>query len=72
MKRFDKIIRDKYNTELILEYIDNRNLTKKEFCLQCKMSMSVFYNILNQMDVKLMSVFKIAKCMGVPIHMLFK
>ena len=72
MKNPVNTINEKLNTQIIIEYIENNNLTKKEFCQQCKISISTFYKIINGKNFNLISLFKIAKIIEVPIHMFFK
>ncbi|MBD5100703.1 MAG: helix-turn-helix transcriptional regulator [Clostridiales bacterium] len=72
MKNSNNSITEKPNSQLIIAYIENNNLTKKEFCQQCKISISTFYKIINGKNINLISLFKIAKIMNVPVHMFFK
>lgn len=67
MKNTSKLI----NTRLINDYIKDNHLTKKEFCKTCKISVTTYYNIINGKDFNLLSLFRIAKTVGVPIHRLF-
>lgn len=72
MKYSDKTIREQVNRQVILAYIVNNNLTEKEFCRQCQISIWAFYKITNGRNFNLISLFKIAKKMNTPIHTLFK
>ncbi len=62
---------DKLNIQIIEKYIKTNNLTKKEFCKQCNISTSTFYRIMQGKDFNLLSLFRIAKKMNVPIHQFF-
>lgn len=61
-----------YNIGIIEEYKLKNGLTVNEFCELCKISESVYYRIMRGGDVKLNSLFKITKKMGIPIHLIFK
>lgn len=56
-----------YNTTLILNFIKNNNLTKKEFCKLCKLSKTSFYNILSNRNVSTLSMLKVAIFMKVKL-----
>ena len=62
----------KLNTKLIFDYIKNNNLTKKDFCSQCKISASTFYRIINGKDFRLVALFKIAKIMNLNLYQFFE
>ncbi len=64
-------MKDKLNVQIIEEYIKTNNLTKKDFCKQCNISVSTFYRIMHGKDFNLLSLFRIAKNMNVPIHKFF-
>lgn len=49
------------NVKLILDYIKENNLTRKEFCEQCDINLSTFYRIINNKNNKLIPMIKIAK-----------
>lgn len=59
------------NAQLILNYIKDNNLTKKEFCKRCKVKASTFYNIINCKNFNMTNLIKIAKTMNVPLYMFF-
>lgn len=61
-----------FNSRTIFEYIENNNLTHKEFCNHCGISISTFYRILNGKNCNLISLFKISRKVNVPLHKLFK
>ncbi|MDE6585193.1 MAG: helix-turn-helix domain-containing protein [Clostridia bacterium] len=63
---------NKLNTKLILDYIKNNNLTKKEFCRKCKISTSTLYKIINEKDFQLIALFKIAKIMNLKPYRFFE
>lgn len=60
------------NLKLILDFIQSNNLTKKDFCKQCNIDFSTFYKIINGKNYKLLSLFKIANKIQVPVCHLFK
>ncbi len=64
-------MKDKLNVEIIEEYIKTNNLTIKDFCKQCNISISTFYRIMHGKDFNLLSLFRIAKKINVPIHEFF-
>ncbi len=59
------------NTKIIEQFMAENRLSKKEFCARCKISVATYYRIMQNKDVNLRSLFKIAKTMGVPIKTLF-
>ena len=63
---------NKVNVKIIVEYLKENNLTRKEFCRQCRISTSTFYKIINGNDFGLQSLFRIAKRMDIRICELFK
>ena len=65
-------MKGKFNTEIMNEYVKANKLTKAEFCRQCEISVSTFYNIINGKNVYLKSLLKIAKRMNVKISCLVK
>lgn len=56
------------NTKIIEEFMAENRLTKKGFCTRCKISVATYYRIMQNKDVNLRSLFKIAQTMGVPIN----
>lgn len=72
MKELNKNFDNTINTKLILEYIQINNLTMKEFCKQCNISIATFYRIIKHKNFKLISLFRIAKKIQAPVHTLFK
>ncbi len=63
---------EQLDVEKITEYIKENGLTKKEFCKQCNISPSALYRITHGKNFNLISLFRIAKRMNVPIHQFFK
>ncbi len=64
-------MKDKLNVKLIEKYIKTNNLSIKNFCKQCNISTSTFYRIMQGKDFNLLSLFRIAKNMNLPIHEFF-
>ena len=62
----------KINVEIITDYISANRLTKKEFCEKCKIGISTLYSIFKQKNVDVLSLFKIAKAINVPLYRFFK
>ncbi|MBD5632098.1 MAG: helix-turn-helix transcriptional regulator [Clostridia bacterium] len=60
------------NTKIIESYIRENNLTKTEFCRQCKISTSTYYRIINGKDFQLIALFKIAKTMDLKPYQFFE
>ncbi len=60
------------NTKIIESYIKDNNLTKIEFCRQCKICTSTFYRIINGKDFRLNALFKIAKIMNLKLYRFFE
>lgn len=61
------------NTEKILNFIKENNLTKKVFCKKCKISPATLNKILeNKTNFYLVALFKIARVMNVQISQLVK
>lgn len=49
------------NTKMITDYITTNHLTKREFCKQCKISITTFYRIMKGKNFNLIALFRIAK-----------
>lgn len=62
----------KLNTEIIKEYISSNNLTKKEFCKQCKISKSTLYRIMKNKSCNLIALFRISKIINKQFSQLFE
>ncbi len=62
----------KLDVRIIINYIQNNNLTKKDFCLLCGISYSTLNRILNNKNFQLKALFRIARVIDIPVHMLFK
>lgn len=60
------------NTDKIKNYIKNTNLSQASFCKLCGIGTSTLQRIYAGRDCSLISLFKIAKTMGIPIHELFE
>ncbi len=60
------------NTDIIKKYLDDNGLSIKEFCRQCKISTSSFYRIMQDKNFRIISLFKIAKKLNIPIHKFFE
>ena len=63
---------NKLNINLIFEYLNKNNLTKTEFCRQCKISRSTFYKIINGKDFQIIALFKMAKVMNIKPYQFFE
>lgn len=57
-------------TDLIVNYMNENGLSKTQFCKLCKISVSTFNRILNGENIRLISLFRIAKTMKVKLHQL--
>lgn len=65
-------MRQLVNVDLIKEHIKTNNLTKREFCKQCNISVSTLYKILQgKTNFDLVFIFRIAKSMKVEVKDLF-
>ena len=61
------------NRELIFKYLWVNKLNKKQFCEKCDISYKTFNKIVNnEKNIRLATIFKIAKCMNAKIHDLIK
>ncbi|MCI8596421.1 MAG: helix-turn-helix transcriptional regulator [Clostridia bacterium] len=60
------------NVELIKQYIKENKLSVKEFCKQCKVSVSTYYKIINGKNFDLIYLYRIAKRLHLSIHEIFK
>lgn len=61
-----------FNTEIILIFLKQNNLSKNAFCKLCKINPSVLNKILNQQtNFRTLSVFKIARVMNIHVKELF-
>ena len=59
-------------TDLIKQYLKDNNLSKTAFCKKCKISPATFKKIIEQdMDVNIVSIFKIAFAMEIRVHEIF-
>lgn len=60
------------NVRLITEYMKANNLTKKEFCRQCKIKRWSLYKIMHCKDFNLADLFKISRKTDVPVCEFFR
>ncbi len=61
-----------FNLETIKNYMRDNNLTKTKFCKLSKISVKTFNKILNhQLNFRSIAIFRIAKTMKIPVHLLF-
>ncbi len=60
------------NLNLISAYMKDRHLTVKDFCRQCAISSSTYYNIMQGKNVNLKVLFRIAKRTGIELHRFFR
>ncbi len=64
---------DLINVGLISEYMSKNNLTKKEFCKKCGISLYLLNKIFNQQEnANIVALFKIARIMNLPICEFFR
>ncbi len=62
-----------FNIRIILQYINNNILSKKEFAKLSNISRSTLYNLLNNNNnITLNTIVKIAKTTNIPIKNLVK
>ncbi len=59
------------NKSLIVKFLKSNNLTQKEFCEQCKISLSTLYKVLKGKNVNLSTIFKVAKTIKIDAFKLF-
>lgn len=59
------------NKSLIEKYLKANKLSKKEFCKKCKIGISTLRRVMSDKDVYLISLFRIAKKMKIPVSELF-
>lgn len=60
------------NTEIIKNYMEENNLSKRAFCKLCKISPATLERILmNKDSVRLMVIFRIARALKTPVYKLF-
>ena len=52
------------NLEKIKTYINDKNLSKGEFCKLCDISYHAFYNILNRKNYSFQTLFKISRVLN--------
>ncbi len=61
------------NTNLILNYLKANILTKTQFCKLCKITFSTLNKVLNdKQNLKMKTLFKIARQLNIKISDLFK
>ena len=59
-------------TEIIESYMQGNNLSKTQFCKLCKISIGTLYRLLsNDINVELISFFRISKVIDIQIHQMF-
>ena len=57
--------------EIIKDYIGQNKLSKTKFAEMCKLSVNTLNKILNnQTNVYVIALFKIAKVLNMPVHLL--
>lgn len=60
-------------TELIEEFLKEKEWSKSEFCRQCKISYKTFQKIMsNDYNFDLRALFRVCRIMGVDIYKIFK
>lgn len=63
---------ERVNADIISGYMKENGLSKTEFCKQCKICIATLNNILQNKSFNLLSLFKVAKRMNVPMRQLFE
>ena len=61
----------KYNSKPILEYIKNNNLSKKQFCKLCDISLNYLQNFLKEKDAtkgRVQSIKRVAMLLKCSLH----
>lgn len=65
-------MKGKLNVDIIKEYIKSNDLTVKEFCSRCKISVSAYYRMMNGGNFYLSTLYAISKITEMPLRMFFK
>lgn len=61
-----------YNVEMVENYIKENKLTKKAFCEKCNISVTTLYKVLNNKNVYLGTIYRIAKVIHIELKNMFK
>ncbi len=60
------------NTNMIIRFMKNEKLTKKEFCKRCGIGIKTLNKILNGQDnVRVIAIYKITIVMGINMSQLY-
>ena len=62
---------ERVNFDIITKYINDNHLTVKEFCKQCKISVTTYYKIKHGDEFSLVSLFKIALKIEKPLEQFY-
>ena len=60
-----------YNHKVIQDYIKERKLTIKKFCGLCKISYNQYKGILNDNNVRIDVLYRIAQVLAIPFYEMF-
>lgn len=60
------------NTDKIIKYMKDKNLTETEFCKRCKISVSTLEKIFNSNESDIMTLYKIAQGMKVDLCFMYR
>ena len=60
------------DVKMIEEYLEKNHFTKTEFCKRCGISMATLNRILLNQNINVLSLFRVAKEMNVPLHKMFR
>lgn len=72
MKKSDTKTESGFNTQIISDYIKKNNLTQKDFCNKCNISINTYKKIITGKNFRLLSLYKIAKVINIPFHNFLK
>jgi len=60
-----------FDTRFLEEFLKTENLSMREFCKRCKIGHSTLKKICNGEDYKYVSLYKVARAVGVQMYELF-
>lgn len=63
---------DKFNLKIIIDYMNEHNISKTEFCRRCKIDSSVLKKIFNQQfNIRIKSLYAIIKELNIKVKDIF-